>query len=289
MAMGDDPIECTRVREEALRVMVLSSRRAPGLERLISRAGRRWRIVGVVASEPASEALEVALKAGLPALVHDVRAFCAGRGVRLGDLAARRQYDRETLRILRRLEVDLVLLCGYLLIVTEPLLDAFPGRILNVHDSDLTRLDPEGVPRYRGLRSTRDAIVAGEKGTRSTVHLVTEEVDRGPLVIRSWSFPIPPLVDAAIRWGADDVLGAYAYAHREWMMRASWGAILERALDRMAAGEVHLLGGQAVVAGALGPEDVEPEEPLRVADAGRGRAIEAQAGPRLRKLARGLG
>lgn len=273
---------------EPLRVAVMSSRRAPGLERLVSRTGRRWRVAGIIATEPTSQALPAAGAVRLPAIVHDVRAFCASRGAPLGDRAARREYDRLTLDILRRLDVDLVVLCGYLLIVTDPLLEAFEGRILNVHDSDLARLGPDGLPRYRGLRSTREAIAAGEPWTRSTVHLVTAEVDRGPLVTRSWRFPVPPLVEPARRWGAEDVLSAYAYAHRGWMMRASWGRILERALDRIAAGEVRLLGGQAVVAGRWGPEEVADEERAGATPAPWDSALEEPDRGRLRRPARGL-
>lgn len=243
---------------EPLRVAVLTSRRAPGLEHLSARPGSGWRVAGVIATEPGSDALGTAEAARLPATVHDVRAFCASHGAALADRDARRDYDRLTLDILRLLDVDLVVLCGYLLIVTEPLLEAFEGRILNVHDSDLARLGSDGLPRYRGLRSTREAIAAGEPWTRSTVHLVTAEVDRGPLVTRSWPFPVPPLVEAARRWGAEDVLSAYAYAHRGWMMHAAWGRLLERALERMASGQVRVEGGRAVVAGRWGPEDLAP-------------------------------
>lgn len=137
--------------------------------------------------------------------------------------ALREEFDRETAALLKH--ADVVLLLGYLFIVTKPLLRAFPGRILNVHD---------GTSRYPGLHATRDAIVAGERETFSIVHVVTEELDRGPLVVMSDPFPVAPFVHDAVAAGETDIVRAYAYAHREWMMRSAWPALIEQALERFA-------------------------------------------------------
>lgn len=242
-----------------LRVALLTSRRAPGLERLLARSARpdaAWRIVAAVTSDPGSTALEPLCAAGVPTRVRDPRPFHATRGARLSDRAARADFDRETAAALAPWRPDALVLCGWLWVLTEPMLVPWGGRAVNVHDSDLTLKGPDGKPRYRGLRSTRDAVAAGEPETRSTVHLVTEEVDVGPPLVRSWGFPVHPLVDDARNWGAEDVVSAYAYAQRGWMMRAAWGRLLERALDRLAAGAVRLLGGQVVVGDALGPEEI---------------------------------
>jgi folate-dependent phosphoribosylglycinamide formyltransferase PurN len=257
-----------------LRVALLTSRRAPGLDRLLARSGRPgagWRLVGAVASDPASAALPLLAAARVPAAVHDFGWFCAERRVRPGtrgswsrDRGARREYDRRTQAILAPWRPDLVVLCGWLWIVTEPLLEAYPGRAINVHDSDLAIAGPDGRPRYRGLRATRDAIAAGEPETRSTVHIVTEEIDVGPPLVRSWSFPVHPMVVDARAWDARDVLSAYAYAQREWMMRASWGRLLEHAIVRHARGEVRLLDGKAVLGGVLGPDELAPGPAPRV-------------------------
>ena len=135
----------------------------------------------------------------------------------------RKAFDAETAAMLRG--CDVVVLLGYLFVVTEPLLDAFPGRILNVHDSDL--------PRYPGLHATRDAIYAGERETRSTVHVVTPVVDAGPVIARSRAFPVAPFVHEAVARGEHDIVRAYAYAQREWMMRSTWGALAAEAVARL--------------------------------------------------------
>jgi hypothetical protein len=185
--------------------------------------------------------------------VHDLAAFCARRGLPRRDLVARAAYDARTVQLLRAWRPDLIVLCGYLHIVTAALLERYPARIVNLHDADLARTGPDGLPRYRGLHSTRDAIAAGEPETRSTVHLVTPELDVGPLVLRSAAFPVHPLVADARRWRATDIVRAYAYAHREWMMRAAWGPLLRQTVRLFAAGLVRVLGGRAVIGGALGP------------------------------------
>ena len=218
-----------------LSVALLCSRRAPGLPELLDdeSRGRRWLLSAAVTSDSACRDLPLFERALVPAVVHDIRAFYRARGARLGDLSVRPAYDAVTAEILSAFRPDLLVLCGYLHIVTAPLLTAYPGRIINIHDSDLSLQDAEGRPKYRGLRSTRDAIVAGEPETRSTVHLVTEGVDLGPPLLRSDAFAVPPLGDPA-------ELKAQAYAQREWMMRASWGRLLVQAIELFARGEVRI-------------------------------------------------
>jgi hypothetical protein len=75
---------------------------------------------------------------------------------------------------------------------------------------------------------------------------------------------VHPLVEDARAWDARDVLSAYAYAQREWMMRASWGRLLEHAIGRHARGEVRILDRKAVVGGALGPDELLPDADPRV-------------------------
>lgn len=224
-----------------LRVALLCSRRAPGLERLLD-AGREpdaeYELVAAVTTTAECEALPELSAAGVPVTVHDARLFHRTCGARLSSRVARRAYDGRTVTILAEHRPELVVLSSYLLVLTEPMLIAYADRIVSVHDSDMSLLGPDGRPRWRGLRSTRDAIADGARETRSTVHLVTEEVDTGPTVVRSGPFPVHPMTEDARRWGAEDIVSAYAYAHREWMMRAAWGDLLDRATRMFARGEI---------------------------------------------------
>jgi phosphoribosylglycinamide formyltransferase-1 len=180
------------------RVAVLTSKRAPGVEAL-------------------SERVHVAC------VLH--RQPLRGRD--------RKTFDAETAAMLLPYDIDAVLLLGYLYVITEPLLAAFPDRILNIHDADLALRNADGGPRYPGLHATRDAIIAGERETRSSVHLVTPQIDGGPVIARSEAFPVAPFVHEAVAHGEHDIVRAYAYAQREWMMRSTWGALAADALEQV--------------------------------------------------------
>ncbi len=138
--------------------------------------------------------------------------------------SGRASFDRETAALLHAAGADVVLLVGYLYVVTEPLLRAFPDRILNAHD---------GTAQYPGLHATRDAIIAGEIETVSIVHIVTPDLDRGPVLARSAPFPVALFAYGAVVAGEMDIVRAYAYAHREWMMRSAWSDLVVRALERL--------------------------------------------------------
>jgi phosphoribosylglycinamide formyltransferase-1 len=211
-----------------LRVGVLCSQRAPGLDGLLHHPNRgRLFDVGCVVTSSSEFAETRRVEAlGVPVISHPIRAF----------VGPRRDYDAVTAEFLQHLGVDTVVLLGYLYVLTDAMLSAFPNRILNLHDADLTINRADGERKYAGLHSTRDAIVAGEKETRSTVHYVTEKVDAGPIILRTAPYPVAPFVHDAAVAGQFDVVKAYAYAHREWMMRDSWGSLAVRALEYIAAG-----------------------------------------------------
>ena len=197
-----------------LRIGVLCSKRAPGLDALLAHRanGLSFDVACCVTSEEDSVVSH-------PSIIHSIGQF-RGR---------RREYDAITADILDEQRVDAVVMLGYLYVATSALLSCFPGRIINVHDSDL--------PKYPGLHATRDAIVAGERETRSVVHLVTEQLDAGPVLARSDGFPVAPFALEAAKAGQIDIVRAYAYAHREWMMRRCWADLVVSALETMSLAE----------------------------------------------------
>jgi folate-dependent phosphoribosylglycinamide formyltransferase PurN len=215
------------------RVAVLFSRRCPGLENLL--AGHRRREFDLVcALTTSSESLPAvpdlaALR--IPLAVHPIRPYLGA----LGDLETRREYDRRTVDLLSPHRPDVVLLSSYLYILTAPMLDAFPGHIVNVHGSDLDRTGPGGRPLYPGLFAVRDAIRAGEPETRATAHRVTEQLDEGPVLLRSRPFPVAPLVADLRRAGNLHAVNAYAFAHQEWMLATAWGPLLTAAIALLAS------------------------------------------------------
>jgi phosphoribosylglycinamide formyltransferase 1 len=217
-----------------LKVAVLCSHRAPGLVHLLNHDRHRGSSYDIVCCLTSSDtfAEEVRVeRRGIPTLSHPIRAFCRKRGARLGDLGARAAYDEETVRFLEPFSPDLLLLDGYLLLLTRPCLDRFDGRIINIHHSDLLQRTPDGGVRYPGLRAVRDALLAGERETRATAHVVTERLDEGPVLLRSWPFPVPEVMRDALQQGAEDALRRYIPAHQEWMLRTAFGPMLAAALE----------------------------------------------------------
>lgn len=262
-----------------MRVAVLCSRRAPGLQEFLEdpRCGSAYEVVALLSSDPDSGITLRAKTAGVPAIGHDIHVFSGERGRDSKDLEVRPAYDRKTLELLHACDPELLVLSGYLYVLTRPVLDAFEDRIVNIHDADLLRVGADGRPLYPGLHATRDAILAGEPETRLTAHLVTEEVDLGPPLVRSRPFPVHPMVEDARRWGSEEILSSYAFAHREWMIGAAWGALLARTVEHFAKGRIRIVDGRAIVGDSLEPEELSheelaPEEPRRD---GRGSA----AGP----------
>jgi phosphoribosylglycinamide formyltransferase 1 len=213
---------------EPFRVAVLSSRRSPGLADLVARSHETgsYEIVCVLASGEDYEDKRVTKALGLPLVHHPIRSFCENRRQRFTDLGARRDYDARSIELLEPYAPDAVLLSGYLLIATDPLLASFPERIVNVHGSDLARTGSDGRPLFPGLRAVADAIDAGETQTRATAHIVTERLDDGPILARSGPYPVPSFVAELGARGNTHAVHAYAYAHQEWMLATAWGSLL---------------------------------------------------------------
>ncbi len=215
------------------RVAVLCSQRAPGLLYLLNRAADRgvtFEIVCVVTSETTfAEEVRVERR-GIPTVSHPIGAFDGPRTA----------YDAETARRLGPFMPDLVLLDGYLYVLTEPMLRAYASRIINLHYSDLTLRRPDGSPRFPGIRAVRHSLAAGCPETRATVHLVDEQVDAGPPIVVSWPFPVSPLVEDMRTLDAADAFKAYAYAHEQWMMRTVSGPLMAAALRLIATSRVDL-------------------------------------------------
>jgi phosphoribosylglycinamide formyltransferase 1 len=131
--------------------------------------------IGAVASNrPGVRALDRAQSAGIPARVFELDNYA--------DRAAR---DRELADWLLLRGVDLVVLAGYMHLLTPPFLDRFPNRIVNVH--------PSLLPDFPGAHAVDDALAAGFDTTGVTVHFVDEGLDTGA-VIRQEPVSVEPRV-----------------------------------------------------------------------------------------------
>lgn len=160
-------------RTTPLRVAVLASGRGSNLQAVIDaiEAGQvSAQIVGVMSNKRDAVALERARKHGLKDLFVDPKPF-AGRP------DSREAYDHAILEILRQHEVELVLLAGYMKIVTAVLVNAYANRMMNIH--------PSLLPSFPGLDVQQKALDWGCKLAGCTVHFVTEGVDEGPIIMQA--------------------------------------------------------------------------------------------------------
>jgi phosphoribosylglycinamide formyltransferase-1 len=151
------------------RLGILISGRGSNLQSIVA-ATRERRLAAevaiVISDRPEAAGLPRARQAGIDARAMDPRDY-AGRAV----------YDRAIADVLREHQIDLVCLAGFMRLVGSPLLDAFPHRVLNIH--------PSLLPAFPGLDAQRHALEHGVRVTGATVHLVTPELDNGPIVLQS--------------------------------------------------------------------------------------------------------
>jgi phosphoribosylglycinamide formyltransferase-1 len=120
----------------------------------------------VLSNKAGAYGLERATEAGITTAVVDHRAF-----------ESREDFDQALVDTLQPLNVDLVILAGFMRILTPVFINGFSGRLLNIH--------PSLLPRYPGLHTHQRAIDAGDSHGGATVHFVTEELDGGPPILQA--------------------------------------------------------------------------------------------------------
>ena len=120
-------------------------------------------IVLVISSRPDAFGIERAKAAGLPTLVLNREAYADAEAA-----------DRRIVDALAEAGAEYVVMAGYMRMVTDVLLDAFPNRVVNLH--------PALLPSFRGAHGIQDAWDAGVKVTGVTVHFANAEYDKGPII-----------------------------------------------------------------------------------------------------------
>jgi phosphoribosylglycinamide formyltransferase-1 len=150
-----------------MRVAVLASGEGTNLQALLDRVHRRdgIEVVAVASDKPQARALERARASGVETGVFPFEGY--------GD---RGERDRAMISWLRARGAELVVLAGYMQLLSEEFLGAFPGRIINVH--------PALLPAFPGLRAVEQAIDYGVKVFGVTVHFVDRGVDTGPVILQ---------------------------------------------------------------------------------------------------------
>jgi phosphoribosylglycinamide formyltransferase-1 len=145
---------------------VLASGSGSNLEAIanaIANGQLQAKIAVVIYNETDAFAKQRAEKFGIPAILVNHR-----------DYKSRKDLDRSIIEMLNQHKVDLVIMAGWMRIVTQVLIDAFPERILNIH--------PSLLPSFKGIHAIEQAFNYGVKITGCTVHLLSLEVDSGKIL-----------------------------------------------------------------------------------------------------------
>lgn len=127
-------------------------------------------IAGLVTNNATAPALGLARERGIPAFIVDSERF------RVNKKLDRVAYETELSKVVARIAPDFICLAGYMLLLGETFVHAWPNRILNIH--------PSLLPAFKGLRAQKQALDYGCRWTGCTVHFVNEELDAGAIVLQ---------------------------------------------------------------------------------------------------------
>jgi phosphoribosylglycinamide formyltransferase-1 len=127
-------------------------------------------IACVISNKPGVFGLERATQAGIPTAVLEHKPF-----------ATREDYDAALLTLVQQFQPDLVILAGFMRILTPAFVTPLYGQLMNIH--------PSLLPKYAGLHTHERALAAGDTEAGATVHFVSAELDKGPAIIQA-SVPV---------------------------------------------------------------------------------------------------
>lgn len=151
-----------------MNIAVLCSGNGTNLQAIIDGVSKGYipaRIAVVISDEANAFALERAKKAGIEAVKLDKK-----------DYNTREDFDRELVKILKERDVALVVLAGFMRLLSGYFIGEYRNRIINIH--------PALLPSFKGSHGVKDAIEHGVKVTGVTVHFVDEHLDNGPIILQ---------------------------------------------------------------------------------------------------------
>lgn len=213
-----------------LRIGVIASGSGSNLQAIIDRCADGSidaEIVLVLSNVPGAGALARAEQAGIATATIDHRIF-----------AERVDFDRAVVAALQAAGVDLVVLAGFMRLITAPFISAFPERIINIH--------PALLPAFPGLHVQKKALEAGARFSGCTVHFVDGGVDTGPIIIQA----VVPVLD-----GDDEASLSARILVQEHQ-------IYPRAIQLIAEGRLRIEGRRVRIADAAVVDGVMVNPPL---------------------------
>lgn len=202
-----------------MRILVLISGSGSNLQTILdSCAGGKiaGEVVGVISNKADAYGLVRAEEAGVATSILAQQQF-----------ASREAYDAALLALMQEYRPDLVVLAGFMRILSPALVQHFAGRMLNIH--------PSLLPKYQGLHTHQRAIDAGDAEHGVSVHFVTEELDGGPVILQA-RVPIFEGDDAG-----DVAARVQAQEHSIYPLVVQW----------FCEGRLRMLEGKALLDGAV--------------------------------------
>ncbi|MEC7119847.1 MAG: phosphoribosylglycinamide formyltransferase [Pseudomonadota bacterium] len=202
-----------------IRIAVLASGHGSNLQALIDacQSGQiRGDIVGVISNQPDAHALVRAEKAGLRYCLIDHRHF-----------EDRASFENELIQTLQSWQVDLIVLAGFMRVLTANFVTRYSGQILNIH--------PSLLPAYKGLHTHQRVLDSGDQLHGCSVHFVTPELDAGAVIAQSIHLIEPHETLDSLK------LAVHRLEHQLYPRIIGW----------IAAGRVAFLGNQVYLDGAL--------------------------------------
>ena len=158
-----------------IRLVVLISGRGSNLQAIMDQAVSGElpvEVAAVVSNRPGVHGLERARQAGVPALELDHKRF-----------VDRPEFEAALIETIDRRQPDLVVLAGFMRVLTAGFTEHYRGRLLNIH--------PSLLPKFRGLHTHERAIAAGETEHGASIHFVTAELDGGPVIVQARVLVLP--------------------------------------------------------------------------------------------------
>lgn len=152
-----------------IKIVALISGNGSNLQAIIDAIAERGlnaKICAVISNKEDAYGLQRASKAEIPAVWIDHKKY-----------SSREQFDQALIEAIDPYKPDLIVLAGFMRILTEPFVCHYQGRLINIH--------PSLLPRFRGLNTHQRAIEAGDSEHGASIHFVTPELDGGPVIVQA--------------------------------------------------------------------------------------------------------
>ena len=156
----------SKTQKQRCRVAVLISGRGSNLQAIIDSASASYQVCAVISNRPDVKGLERAANADIDRVTLDHKLY-----------PTREAFDEVLANTLEGYQPDLIVLAGFMRILSEGFVKKFNGKLINIH--------PSLLPKYPGLHTHQRALDAGDSHAGCTVHFVSQELDGGPAIIQA--------------------------------------------------------------------------------------------------------